>query len=182
MVSIVVVFPKYEDSRNIKNILVRKGFSSVFAEPSGAQALSQLDNLNYGVVLCSYKMVDMMYTELYECLPEGFDMVLMASDQLLARCEQDNIVRLGMPLKMNDLISTLDMMIEAIERKRKAKKNQPKVRSMEERLLISQAKEVLMERNHLSEEEAHRYIQKTSMDSGCSMKETAGMILSMMKD
>ena len=39
----------------------------------------------------------------------------------------------------------------------------------------------LMERNHMTEEEAHRYIQKCSMDSGTSLTETAQMVLSMIK-
>ena len=47
--------------------------------------------------------------------------------------------------------------------------------------LEQQAKELLMDRNHLSEEEAHRYIQKCSMDSGTNMVETAQMVLSMMQ-
>ena len=38
-----------------------------------------------------------------------------------------------------------------------------------------------MERNHMTEEEAHRYIQKCSMDSGTSLTETARMVLSMIK-
>lgn len=37
-----------------------------------------------------------------------------------------------------------------------------------------------MERNHLSEEEAHRYIQKSSMDNGTNMVETAQMILTLL--
>ena len=37
-----------------------------------------------------------------------------------------------------------------------------------------------MERNHMSESEAHRYIQKNSMDTGTNMVETARMILSIM--
>ena len=45
---------------------------------------------------------------------------------------------------------------------------------------IEKAKKLLMARNHFSEEEAHRYIQKTSMDSGTNMVEMAEMILSMM--
>jgi len=50
---------------------------------------------------------------------------------------------------------------------------------MEEKELIRQAKELLMERNHMSETEAHRYIQKCSMDSGTNMVETAQMIVSL---
>ena len=37
-----------------------------------------------------------------------------------------------------------------------------------------------MERNHMDEEEAHRYLQKCSMDSGTNLAETAQMVLSMM--
>ena len=36
-----------------------------------------------------------------------------------------------------------------------------------------------MERNHMTEEQAFRYIQKCSMDSGINMVETAQMILMM---
>lgn len=38
-----------------------------------------------------------------------------------------------------------------------------------------------MARNNMTEEEAHRYMQKSSMDSGTCMAETAQMILSMMQ-
>ena len=44
---------------------------------------------------------------------------------------------------------------------------------------IRNAKEVLRYRRHMSEEEAHRYLQKTSMDSGRSLAETAQMVLLM---
>ena len=37
-----------------------------------------------------------------------------------------------------------------------------------------------MRRNHMTEEEAHRYIQKCSMDSGTNLIETAQMVLSIM--
>ena len=45
---------------------------------------------------------------------------------------------------------------------------------------IKNAKALLMERNHLTEEEAHRYIQKSSMDNGTNMVETAQMILTLL--
>jgi AmiR/NasT family two-component response regulator len=34
----------------------------------------------------------------------------------------------------------------------------------------------------MTEEEAHRYLQKTSMDSGTNLVETAQMVLSMMTE
>lgn len=49
----------------------------------------------------------------------------------------------------------------------------------EEQELIKQAKELLMDRNHMTETDAHRYLQKCSMDSGTNMVETAQMIMSL---
>lgn len=46
-------------------------------------------------------------------------------------------------------------------------------------MIVAQAKNLLMERNNMTEEEAHRYIQKCSMDSGTNLIETAQMVMSL---
>ena len=43
--------------------------------------------------------------------------------------------------------------------------------------VIEEAKAMLMTRNHMTEEEAHRYIQKCSMEGGNNIVETAQMLL-----
>jgi response regulator NasT len=85
-----------------------------------------------------------------------------------------------MPIKMQDLINTIQMMSYNYNKRKKKEKEKPKTRSEEEKATIYKAKVLLMERNNMSEEEAHRYIQKNSMDSGTNMVEMAEMILSMM--
>ena len=72
------------------------------------------------------------------------------------------------------------MMTEALIRKRKKRRAQPKVRDPEEQKVIEEAKRILMEHNHMTEAEAHRYIQKCSMDSGTNMLETAQMVIRIM--
>ena len=62
------------------------------------------------------------------------------------------------------------------------KKNEPIRRSNEEKRIVDQAKHMLMDRNGLSEEEAFRYIQKSSMEQGRKMTETAQMILTLYKE
>ena len=106
-------------------------------------------------------------------------MLLVASPSQWSGRAPDDIVCLGLPLKVQDLLSTLEMMMESMAKRRKKLKSQPKERSSEELELIKQAKELLMERNHMTESEAHRYIQKCSMDSGTNMVETAQMIMSL---
>lgn len=181
MTNIIVVLPKLEDAKGIKNVLVRSGFQVTGVCTTGAQAISQADGLHDGIVICSYKLADMMYDQLQECLPYGFEMLLMASQSVLSECYGNDIVCLSMPLKVNDLVNTVNMMTDSILRRRRRKRQQPRIRSAEEETLISQAKELLMSRNHMDEEESHRYLQKCSMDSGTNLVETAQMVLSMMK-
>ena len=181
MINIIVVLPKIEDAKGVRSVLMKNGFQVTAVCSTGAQALSQIQDINDGIVICGYKMTDMIYTELRDYLPEGFDMLLLASQAVLNEHRCGDIMSLAMPLKVHDLINTVDMMSQTIMRRRRREKAKPKKRSVEEEALIKDAKEILMNRNHMTEEEAHRYIQKTSMDSGTNMVETAQMILFMMK-
>ena len=182
MVNIIVAFPKIEDAKGIRGILAKNGFSVSMVCTSGAQVLSQIDEWNDGIVICSYKLADMIYSELHASLPERFDMLLMASRRVMQECLDNDIVCLSMPLKVYDLVNTVSMMEQAVLRRRRKAKQQPKVRDEKEMAAIKEAKELLMARNNMTEEEAHRYIQKCSMDSGTNMVETAQMILTMMKE
>ena len=42
--------------------------------------------------------------------------------------------------------------------------------------LIDEAKSLLMERHGMTEEQAHRFLQKKSMDSGAKMVQTAKLV------
>ncbi len=61
-------------------------------------------------------------------------------------------------------------------------RQQPKHRSQEDQQIIRKAKELLMARNSFTEEEAHKYIQKRSMDNGTGLVEVAQMILSLLQE
>lgn len=142
--------------------------------------LQSAGELGGGIVVCGYRFVDMMYTELYEYLPDQFEMLLVASPVNCVSRDVENLVCLSTPLKVNELLQTVEMMEYTITRRRKKTRNVQKERTEEENNLIQEAKALLMERNNLSEEEAHRYMQKRSMDNGTCLTETAQMILSLM--
>lgn len=182
MTSVIVTLPKMDDAKSIRSLLVRNGIPVAGVCTTGAQTIALADGLNYGVIICGYQMADMMYSQLHDDLPFGFEMLLMASRQILGEGMVDKeIICLPMPLKAHELIETVDMMIQVIERKKRKQRARPRERNAEEAALIQQAKGLLMDRNHMTEEEAHRYIQKCSMDSGTNMVETAQMVLAMMK-
>jgi len=177
LTNVVVVFPKLEDAKNLKNLLVRNGYQVAAVCTTGAQALHCADGLVNGIMVTAYKLPDMMYSELNEYLPAGFDMVLVASRNHLS--ESNNVVTMPIPFAVRDFLNTMDMVSQNVLRRKRKMRRQPTVRKESDCKLIEEAKAVLMARNNLTEEEAHRYIQKCSMESGNNMVETAQMLLMM---
>ncbi|NLG02592.1 MAG: ANTAR domain-containing protein [Clostridia bacterium] len=180
-VNIIVVFPKLEDAQNIRNFLVKSGFSVVAVCNTGSQVLQYADGMEDGIVVSGYKYSDMMYSELHEYLPSHIEMLLVASQHLLQNCMDNDIVCVAMPIKAYDLVNTVSMMVQTISRRRKKLKQKPSARSSEERKIIESAKNLLISRNNMTEEESHRYLQKCSMDTGTNMLETAQMVLALMQ-
>ena len=82
MINVIVAFPKIENAKSIKNILVRSGFHVDAAVTTGAQALQYANSLDGGILVCSPRFVDMMYTELHEYIPATFQMLLVASPDI----------------------------------------------------------------------------------------------------
>lgn len=179
MFSIIVGFPKLEDANNIKNLLIRNGYNVSESCTSGAQLITHANDLDEGIVVCGYRFADMHFSELNNYLPKGFEMLLIASPEKLEYCQNNNIVCLPMPIKTHDLLNTLQMMTYQYQKRKKKDKDRPKERSEEEKAMIQKAKVVLMDRNNMTEEEAHRYLQKHSMDSGTNLVEMAEMVLKM---
>ena len=136
MSTLIVAFPKIEEAKAVRNLLVRKGYEVAIPCITGAQVINQADNLSDGIVCAA------------------------------------------MPIKVNDLCSTIEMMLQAQVRRRRKLRSQPRRRSPQEQKIIDDAKAILMERNNMSEPEAFRYIQKCSMDSGNTMVESAQMVIS----
>lgn len=180
MAGMIVVFPNKDNATNIRNILVRGGCDVIGVCTTGAQALHYTELLDEGIVVCGYKMADMLYTELREYLPPEFEMLLVASPDKWQEGAIKGVVGLSMPIKVHDLLNTAEMMLQTMDRRRRRRRKEKPQRNPEQEKLIREAKELLMARNNMSEEEAHRYLQKCSMDSGTNIVETAEMVLSVM--
>lgn len=177
MSSIVVAFPKKEVAQKIRKILAQSGYDVPVVCTTGAQTLAGIAGLEEGIVVCGARFVDMMYTELYEYLPKGFQMLLIASEDNIDRREE-NLVCLPMPMKVHELLEALEVLEAAyIKQKRQRKAH----RSGEDLAVITEAKALLMERRQFTEEEAHRYIQKLSMDNGIGLVEQSASILLLYK-
>lgn len=181
MTNIIIALAKAEDAKNLKSVLVRSGYSVFGCCTSGAQALGMIDQLDDGLVICGYKLMDMLYSELRADLPDGFEMLLLPPQQMLGECAGNDIMCLTMPARVSDLVNTVDLMMNSILYKRRKRKSKPKERRPGEQNIINEAKALLMRRNNMTEAEAHRYLQKCSMDTATNLVETAQMVLSMLQ-
>ena len=178
--NIIVAFAKPKDIQIFKSILSRGGYDAITTASSGVQALSAMDDLGSGVIICGYRLTDMLYSELLEDLPPYFKMLMIASaDHAPAGDNPDNFVFLKTPLATDDFFSTLSLMLDGVQTLRRKAKKKRLQRSDEDRKVIARAKEILMERHHMTEPEAHKYLQKCSMDSGTDLLETAEMVISL---
>ena len=108
MSSIVIVLPKIEDGKRIRDILAKRGYEIDAVCSTAAAALGEMNNLNGGIVICGYKLPDMFFTDLNECMPSGFQMLLIASSRALSAVEGTGIMAVTMPLSVYELVNTLE--------------------------------------------------------------------------
>ena len=152
MVNVIVLFPKQEVARSIRNLLVRSGFEVTAVCATGAQVVQRMEGV------------------------EEVKMLLIASRQYLDDCVYPNVIGLSMPLKGYELVEKTREIVTEISEKQRRRKQRPKQRTREEVRLLEEVKELLMQNNQITESEAHAYIQQRSMNSGVGLIEMAKMI------
>ena len=173
MGSIIVAMPKAEDAKKISEILKSRGIQTTAICTTASSILSHVHQLDSGIVICTRNFKDMHCSEIAECLPDYFEMLLLSSKEGLAQCPE-NVVTITMPFRKSDLLSSVEMMMMQLERRIRKDKEKPKQRSGKEKEIIDQAQKILMDRNNMTDPEA---FQKCSMDSSTNRVETAQMIL-----
>ena len=130
---VVIVLPKLEDAKKIRQILMGHGFPQVFAYATASAALSEIREHESGMVISGYHLKDMYYTELADSLPPHFELVLLGSASTVSAADT-GILSLTTPLKVYDLVNTAEMVLHQMERMAK-KARKPKRRSEREEKL-----------------------------------------------
>lgn len=170
---ILVAFAGEKTRQRMTDIFESTGIRVSAACASGAEVLRWCGRMSGGVVLCGYRLADMVADELYENLPHGFSMLLLATQIELEYSIHPEICKLSAPVHRSELVDSVRMLLD-----QGGEESAPvPKRSAEDKLLITRAKELLMSRNCMTEEQAHRFIQKRSMDTGSKMVQTAMKIL-----
>ena len=173
MRDVIIASANRKSAEHIKSILQRDLLFVSEIYHSGAEVLSYASIRPDAVVVCGRLSDGLPAVALAETLPPGFDVVHLVSSSDAYQGFVSNMVELTMPLDRVEFVSvvrTLTQLSSDITSRKKT-------RSVEENDLLTLAKRRLCENYGISEREAHRKIQKMSMEQGVRLMDVARKIL-----
>jgi len=174
MDTVIIAFERDELCRRFADMVDSSGTAASLICRSGDEVRRLLTAKRVRCVLCGYKLSDGLAEELYENLPSACAMLMVANQSQLELCGNPDIFKLAPPVGRGDIVSAVRMLLQLadhLERHSRPRRSQP------DQEIIRQAKELLMAEWGMTEQQAHRYLQKRSMDAGARMADTARRIL-----
>ena len=200
MKNIIVAFSDHQAGQRIRTMLVGTGINVVAVCTSVAQIIMTARRYGgSGVVISGVVFSDNSVFYAAEQLLPDYEFLIISHDIPDAIYDKRGMYGLQLPLNKNDLVDTVKMLmftgsdkikslsfapnrendyLEITKSKDVTKvRSDKKERSPEEQKIIDDAKQLLMNRNNLTEEQAHRFLQKKSMDMGCRLIDTAKNII-----
>ena len=174
MEQVILAFEGEKTANRIKEVIENASVAECLLCHSSAEVKRLVNQQHITTVLCGYKLSDETAEALCEDLPSTCSVLVIAVQGMLEMIDRNEIFKLAAPVRRNDLLASVRMLLQLGHRAEKYVRPQ---RSMAEKAIIQQAKQVLMDRHGMSEEQAHRFLQKRSMDAGAKMVQTAQMVL-----
>lgn len=180
MSSVLVANAIADNAKKIAAVLRTSGLNIGCVCTTGSQTID-FANRHYhgGVIVCSAKLTDMSALNLPEIIGPNYDFLFLLKSQQANVSETLSCASLILPVNRMDLISSVNMLLNLSDSSSLTIKKKLAEGNFDEKQVIGQAKNRIMVRNHFTEAQAHRFIQKKSMDSGKKMIETAMIILDM---
>jgi AmiR/NasT family two-component response regulator len=172
MERIILAFTKNEIAQKVRRMLDGSGFEIFQVCHSKAELMRSVVELENILIIMGYKLPDAVADDVYEDLDASSQALMV-----LAKAEQQQYIQhpdlfvVTLPVNRQQLIDSIHMVAGKIERQKKKKRNP------EEQKIVEEAKAYLIETYRMSEEKAHRFIQKRSMDTGVKFADIARMIL-----
>ena len=168
---------------DIVEILKDQGFDVVAETDNGKTAVELAQKHRPDLVLMDVKMPIMDgITAAEEITKEQIAPVVLltafSQKELVDRAKSGAMAYVVKPFTPNDLIPAIEVAMSRYEQIRALEKEVGTIRDQfETRKLVDRAKSLLITKMNLTEPEAFRWIQKTSMDRRLSMREVSDTII-----
>ena len=173
--TVIVAFEGTANGAKIKEILESEGEFSCLVCRSAAEVKRAANKQHRCIIVCGFKLADETCEDLFYDLPAGCFMLMVAPQSKLELNGTEGIFKLQSPVRRGELLASVRMLVQ-FQRYIPREKG-PAKRDGEEQRLIQRAKAVLMDRHGMTEAQAHRFLQKQSMDNGAKLTDTARLVL-----
>jgi response regulator NasT len=171
---VVAAFESESGLKRICEMLDSSGISVKYRCRSGGEVIRAITNMGGGIVVCGCRFADMPVATMVGDLEEQALILIIANPADLDFFEGKNVYKLPTPVYRSQLSSTLEELIRMDEKKVRAALPR---RSDEDQQLFERAKKILMEKNNIDEGQAHRLIQRRSMNAGVKVADTSRQII-----
>ena len=169
---------------NLKSMLVELGFDEIFECGDGAKAVELALACFPDMAILDVSMPGMdgitAAIEIRKKLKIPIMLLTSACDSAtVKRASASGIAAfLTKPLRQQDLLPAIEIALQHVEEVEDLKEKIDDLRELiENRKIIERAKGLLMEKNHVSEAEAYRIMQKSAMDKRKTLLQVADRIL-----
>ena len=179
MDTVIVAFENATMGQRFGDVMESTGTAKCLICRSGDQVRRLLNKQQVYCVVCSPHLADGPAEWLYEDLPPSCSLLLVGPQHVLDACTSRDIFKLPTPIRKESAVSTIRLLIQFGRRMERFVRPR---RSTAEQELVDKAKALLMEKKGLTEDEAHRAIQKRSMDGGLRMTQAARQVISELGD
>lgn len=161
---IIIAFSSSKITKSIISIFNKNGITDYISCQNLAMLKKYCHSYQNAVVISSCFLSG---ESLYDFMESSsYSFIIIDTKDKLNLCNND-IYKLTLPLKLEDLILAIDICIYNQEEKVKREKEK----------LIKKAKQKLMSSLDISEDKAHKYLQKKSMQTGKKIEQIAKAIL-----
>ena len=170
MARIVIASASQTGRERMLHLLVSSGFSVFRCCTSGSEIRRTMNECDDGIVILIGSLPDCKPDELQWDYGERIQILLIARREVLDSCEAQEIFRLAMPASSQAVVGAVEMLSQLHQMRLPRRMGSA-------RQIVEEAKQLLMEEQHLSEPEAHRYIQQYAMNHGLRMADYAAQII-----
>jgi two-component system, response regulator PdtaR len=183
MKSVIIAFSNPLLTGWVTSVLNRGGYSIEYAFKTAGDVVRVADFCTSPVVVSGFQFTDMTAEDLKHVLDGRLELVTIVLPHQRDLIERDDMTVVPYPLTPVDLLQAIELVEKNAAESAvhsdvsvpgKARQSE---RPAEEKLLILKAKNVLMESMQMTESQAHRFLQKSSMDRGLKLIDAAKMVI-----
>jgi len=164
-------------------VLSRGGYTIEYVCKTAGDVARVADFCTSPVVVCGYQFTDMNAEDLLSVLDGRLAMLTVVLPHQRDLIERNDMPFVCYPVSPHELLQAVELLEQkaAFDAVRPSvapiSKIHPTERPAEEKLLILKAKTILMDGNQMTESQAHRFLQKSSMDRGLKLIDAAKMVI-----